>query len=129
MWTITPEPLCLHVRYHRLCQPQRSAEVDVHQLPEVLRRHAQRVAELEGADGVDQDVRWADLSGDPVHKGPGYGGVGGVGDLPANLVGSCFSPASLAVDSDDCQPGAMERQGGGRPNPLPAPATIAMECS
>src|SRR5579864_1776399 len=53
---------CLHVRGNRLAQPERGAEVNVHQLAQAVWRDAQRVADGEGADRADEDVRCADLA-------------------------------------------------------------------
>ena len=75
------------------------------------------VADFEGADGVDQDVRGADGGGDSIHQRLRHGGVGGVGDLAVYPIWEPLQPGLVAIYSDDCEPGAVKPEGGGLAEP------------
>jgi hypothetical protein len=81
-----------HVRFHRLAQPYRGAQVDVHQDLEILGRRRDRLSQTERADRVHQHLRRAGVGSDPVDKA-----------LAA--AGSVAAPTSRWMPSDSsCSP-------------------------
>src|ERR1700733_6906470 len=102
-----------HVRLHRLAQPQRRAQIDIHQDLQVLGRRGDRLAQAERADGVDQHLRRASHGGYPVHEALGRGRVGRVAHLTADAVGQFLQSLLVAVDPDHRVPGACQGLRGG----------------
>ena len=115
-----------HVRHHRLRQPQSGAKVDVHQLREFLRCHAERAAQFESSDGVDQDVRRTDIRHDSFYQRCCRGWIGAICDFEMDAVGELFQARFVAVDGYSVNPADCRASAVARPSPAPAPATIAM---
>src|SRR5580704_1317922 len=106
--------LLFHVRHDRLREPQCGADVDLHQLAQLFRGDAERVAQFESADRVDQDVRGADLGSDSLQERSRHIGVGAVGDFQVDPFGKLFQPRFVAVDGDDSDTDGVQRLRGGR---------------
>jgi hypothetical protein len=86
------------MRRYRLAHPQRGSQVDVDHQAQRLGGGAERVAWPERTDGVHQHAGGPNLASDPVDERRRHGGVGGVGDLAADIVRQVTQPMLVPVD-------------------------------
>ena len=96
--------LLLHVRRDRLAQPQRGSQIDVDHEPQRFGSRGERVSWPERTDGVYQHTRRPNFGRDPVDERPHHLGVGRVGHLAPDTVGSSRSPRSFRSTATTVRP-------------------------